>query len=80
MAVVAVNDLGRVAGLAAAVSTAGLVVLVGAVGTVALVAEFQGTWVWFRRMEVAVATAAEPAVALAAVATLAALVAVACVE
>lgn len=77
---VAVKGLGRIAGLAAAVSTVGLVVLVGTVGAVAVVAEFQGTWVWFRRMELAVTATAEPAVALATVATLAALVAVACVE
>lgn len=74
------TDLGRLAGLTAAVSTAGLVVLVGAVGAVATAAELQGTWVWYRRMELAVAAAAEPAVVLAAVATVAALVAVARVE
>jgi hypothetical protein len=80
VAVVAVTDAGRLAGTAAVISGASLLVLVAAVGAVATVAELQGTWSWYRQMELVIATAAEPAVALAALTAVSAFVAAVRVE
>ena len=72
---VAVTDVGRLAGIAAVVSGASLLVLVAAVGAVATFAELQGTWSWYRQMELVIAAAAEPVAALAALAAVSAFVA-----
>lgn len=53
------------------VSVVTLLVVVAAVGAVALIAELNGTWIWYRRMEKVVAATAEPALVLAALAVVA---------
>lgn len=57
-----------------------MLALLAAVGAVATFAELQGTWSWYRQMEVVVAAAAEPAVALAALTVVSAFVTAVYVE